>query len=227
VPLYATELPAEFVLPLRARRLSPASAQGEPRLGASGAGELRFERDGQGHYALSLNLQLGTRPWLEMHSRGRAGSVGLEPERFTDRRRGRSGSAANFDREAQQARFSAGAAQVPLAAAAQDRLTWLLQLPSVLRADPSLMRPGAVVWLQVVGARGGSQVWRFEALGPETLQRPDGTLLHRAWHWQRQPESPYDLQVDVWLADSGEPAPALVRLTPVPGGAALEFWPAS
>jgi hypothetical protein len=227
VPSYATQLPAEFVLPLQARRLSAASALGEPRPVASGAGELRFERDEQGRYALSLNLQLGARPFLEMRSRGRAGTVGLEPERFTDRRRGRSSAAANFDHETQQARFSAGAAQVPLAAAAQDRLTWLVQLPAVLRADPALTRPGAVVWLQVVGARGGSQVWRFEALGLENLQKPDGTLLQAAWHWRRQPESPYDLQVDVWLADPAAQAPALVRLTPVPGGAALEFWPAS
>ncbi len=231
LPLYATQLPGSFAVPLQARRLNAAAASGaergsQPREPASGAGELRFERDEQGQYQLALSLQSGARPWMDLRSKGRVGAAGLEPERFTDRRRGRSASAANFDPVTRQARFSGRAAEVDLAQAAQDRVSWMLQLPAVIRADPSLQRPGAVVWLQVVGARGGSQVWRFESMGPQTVELPDGQVVRDAWRWLRRAEQAYDLQVEAWLLGSDMPLPVLARLTPMPGGAALEMAPA-
>ncbi len=238
MPRYPAQAPGAFTLPLVVSRGArrpvgpleltagdPPASSPDAAQRPHGQGELRYIPTADGRYQLDLALQIEGQAVLRMSSQGQVSADGLAPERFIDRRQGRGAAAANFDREAQQARFSGGGAAVPLSAAAQDRLSWLVQLPAVVRADLGLQRSGAQVLLQVVGARGGMQVWRFEALGQQPLKLPDGQYWPAAWRWRRLAEQPYDLEVEVWL-EPQQLTPVGVRLTPVPGGRPLEFWPA-
>lgn len=212
LPSYPAQLPGPFVIRL-------AVLRGEQL----GDGEMRFERDAGGTYRLRLALQTPQQVLMEMTSTGPSGVTGLAPERFTDRRRGRSTGAVNFDRVAGEARFSARAAAAPIGPAAQDRLSWMIQLGGVVQSDPALRRPGAQVLLQVVGARGGTVVWRFEAAGPDLADDPR-PAMPGAVRYVREPEGPYDQRVEVWLDPSRDFLPARVRLTLVPLGQRLEFW---
>jgi hypothetical protein len=208
-PTYPAALPDAFVQRLAVQQN-----------GQDGHGELRFERDADGTYRLRLSLRTRDRPLLEMSSRGRAGATGLAPERFTDQRRGRAARAANFDRVAGQVRFSTRDAAVATAPSAQDRLSWLVQLPGIVRSDEALRQPGARLRLQVVGARGASQIWQFER-APDAQTQSAGAP---AWlHYVREPELPYDQRVEVWLDPARQYLPARARLTLVPSGQSLDI----
>ena len=191
--------------------------------GKPGAGQLQFSRDPEGRYRLQLSLLAAGRPLLEMTSNGRVGADGLDPERHTDRRHGRGASAANFDPSAGTVRFSTGAAEAAVGRAAQDRLSWLVQLSAVVGADARLQQPGAQVLLQVVGARGHAQRWRFLSVPPGEPPGA-GPPVDGLLRFVREPEQPYDLRVEAWLDPGEQHRPARVRLTPVPSGQGLEFW---
>lgn len=212
LPSYPARLPRSFVMRLQVRRD-----------GQAGSGEMRFDRDADGGYQLRLSLRMPQRPLLEMTSAGPSGETGLAPERFTDRRRGRGSGAANFDRAAAEVRFSSQAPPAPIAPLAQDRVSWLVQLAGVVQADERLRQPGAQVLLQVVGARGGAAVWRFEAAGPGESPSPAATV-GGALRYVREPQAPYDQRVEVWLDPARQHLPVYVRLTFVPLGQQLEFW---
>ena len=211
LPRYAASPPDPFRLLLALRR---GAFQGE--------GELRFEHGAHGVYQLQLNLPGPARPMWEQSSTGRLGASGLEPERFADRRRGRRIGQAQFDREQAQVRFSGRAPPLPLAETGQDRLSWLIQLSSVLRADPALQRAGAQVWLPVYSARGDLQLWRFEVQGERTLTLEDSVEL-RTWLLTRTPDRAYDTQVEVWLDPVGQFLPARIQLTHWPSGDRMEL----
>lgn len=212
-PSYLAELPDAFTMRLAVRR-------GEQ----SGNGHLHLERAADGSYRLRLELRLPRGPLLEMTSAGLSGATGLVPDRFTDRRLARGLAAANFDRAARRVRFSARTDAMPIAASAQDRLSWLVQLAAVVRRDPALRRAGAAVLLQVVGARGGTQLWRFECLGPDEPFASGNTQRHALLRLVREPELAYDNRVEVWLDPERQHLPVRVRYTLVPTQQHLEFW---
>jgi hypothetical protein len=193
------------------------------RDGRAGDGQLQFSREPGGGYRVHLSLRLSGRPLLDMSSSGQAGESGLGPERFTDRRERRGASAANFDAQSGTVRFSTGAAEAEVTRHAQDRLSWLVQLGAVVAADAQLRQPGAQVLLQVVGARGGVQLWRFESSAPGEPPQA-GPPVDGLLRFVREPEQPHDLRVEAWLDPAQHHRPVRVRLTPVPAGQALEFW---
>jgi Protein of unknown function (DUF3108) len=207
VPRYAARLPAPFQLRFALQR-------GDIR----GQGELRFEHDtASGRYQLQLLLQGPQRPMWEQSSTGSAQGHGLQPEQFHDRRRGRRIGTADFDRAAGQVRFSGKAPPLPIAEAAQDRLSWMVQLPAALAADAALQRPGSTVWLQVFSARGDVQLWAFEVQGLQAVAMGDGSTVE-ALHVRRLPERLYDTQIDAWLDPAGQFLPVQLWLTHWPTG---------
>lgn len=217
LPRYAVRLPPPFEVAVRARR-------GTERAD----GRWRFEHPPEGGYRLRLDLQVRGRPWLVLDSEGRPSPDGLQPLRHEDHRRGRR-SAVNFDPAAGMARFSGSPLAVPTADAVQDRLSWVVQLAGVLAAQPALGCAGAQVWLHVVGVRGGSAVWRFDAQGlvdDETVDAP-GPRAGALWHFARQPTQPYDQRVEVWLTRDAPHWPRRLRWTPVPAGPGWDLQLAS
>jgi Protein of unknown function (DUF3108) len=206
VPVYATRLPPQALWRYRMQR---GLVQGEA--------ELAWARPEGAAYELRLEGRVAGVTVLDWVSRGQVDAAGLAPERFVLRQRGRDRQAANFQREAGKISFSGPTHEQPLLPGAQDRLSWLLQLPAIVDAAPERFVEGASVVLFVAGARGDADVWTFAVQGFESL---DG---RRALKLVREPRRRYDTRVDVWLDPAEQHLPLRVVQTPSGGGAALEL----
>jgi hypothetical protein len=191
------------------------------RGGREGQAELVLEREGA-RYTMSLRGWVDGAEVLGHDSSGGFDAAGLAPERFVERQRGRDRVAANFDSVRRRITYSGPAQTHAFAPGTQDRLSWLAQLASIVGADPARFVAGAEVVLAVSGARADLDRWRFAAGAPEPLALADGRLVS-AVPLKREPTRPYDLRVQVWLDPARHHLPAMVRLSVVPGGAALEL----
>lgn len=184
-PLYKVLLPPPLTLDYELRRGM-----------LSGTGTLAWRPDGA-RYELQLDgTVLGLRV-LTQASRGRLDARGLAPERFTDQRARRAMQAANFRRDVGRISFSGPTHELPLFAGVQDRLSWMVQLPGIVAADPARRAAGQRIVLQVVGARGDVATWTVEVLGMEPVPTRSGAVP--ALHLRREPRGPYDTRVEVWL----------------------------
>ncbi|MBP6898760.1 MAG: hypothetical protein KBC73_01665 [Burkholderiaceae bacterium] len=192
LPVYATRPPP----PVRLRyRLQLRDAAGV----RDGEAWLDWWHDGQ-RYRLTLQAQLNGqaagRPWLQQSSEGRLDAAGLAPERFVDRRGGRSAQAANFRRDDGPPRiaYSGHDGQQPLPAGAQDRLSWIAQLAAIAAAAEAVAPARLSLW--VSDARGWAETWHWQPPG-EAAPPPGADPLPPAT-WQRQPEHPDGLQLWLW-----------------------------
>ncbi|HMO44804.1 MAG TPA: DUF3108 domain-containing protein [Rubrivivax sp.] len=210
IPVYATQLPEPARLSYRLQR-------GE-RIGSA---SLHWQVDDAG-YLLRLDTDWPGQPAQGTASRGLIDADGVAPVRHAELRRAREVRAVNFRREAGLISFSGPQAVYALRAGAQDRLSWMIQLPAIVQADARLARPGAIVTLFVAGTRGDAEAWRFEVLGRETLQLPAGEVAD-ALRLRREPTRPYDTRVEVWLDPARRHLPVRARFTTLPGGTPLEL----
>jgi Protein of unknown function (DUF3108) len=209
-PVYPTRIPA------------PAHLAYVMRRGAvTGAGELNWQHDGL-TYTLSLSGSALGLDLIGQASRGGFDAAGLAPERFVDRRRGRDRQAANFDRSAGRITFSGPAVSYPLVPGAQDRLSWMIQLPAIVEADAARWTAGTRVAMFIAGSRGDADVWTFSVQGREPVELAAGQAVDML-RLTREPRRPYDTQIEVWLDPSRQHLPARVRLTTLPGGDSLEL----
>jgi hypothetical protein len=215
--------PAGETLPTYPTRVPPAATlRYELRRGVlTGQGELTWRPAPEG-YELQIEGQAFGLSLLGWGSQGGFDAAGLAPRRFVDRRRGRDVRAANFQRDKGVITWSGVTSETPLAAGAQDRLSWMLQLASIAEADPARLVAGARVLMQVAGARGDADVWTFVVGGREGVDvvghRIDGTLVLR-----RAPRKPYDTRVEVWLDPARHHLPVRLKLSTGEGGDSLEF----
>ena len=206
VPVYATRLPAAGRWRYRLQRGLVA-----------GDAELQWARLPDDRYELRLEGRVAGVTLLDWVSQGQIDAAGVAPERFATRRRGRDRQAANFQRDAGKITFSGPTHELPLLPGAQDRLSWLLQLPAIVAAAPERFVAGASVMLFVAGARGDADVWTFSVEGMETVgDRPALKLL-------REPRKLYDTRAEVWLDPAESYVPLRVLQTPSGGGAALDL----
>jgi Protein of unknown function (DUF3108) len=210
-------------LPAYATRLPPAVTLRYSLLrgGASGQAELRW-RPAEGRYTLTLDSGGGGLPRLGSASEGGLDATGIAPERYTESRRGRDQRAVNFQAASGRITFSQPSLQHDWLPGAQDRLSWMLQLPAVLEAEPALRETGSELRLYVAGTRGDAEVWAFDVLGRETLETPAGAVPG-ALHLRRLPRRPYDVQVDVWLDPARHHLPVRLRLLLQPAGSGTEL----
>ena len=191
------------------------------RGGRIGRAELRW-RPGPGRYELELDA-IGFGPQAPgSASAGAFDVAGLAPERHVDRRRGRDQRAVNFQREGGFISFSGPQLTHTLQPGAQDRLSWMLQLPAILQAHPALSAAGAQVSLWVASARGESDVWTFTVQGTEALDLPCGRV-DAALRLLRRPLRPCDTQVEVWLDPARQHLPVQMLLALRPGGEPTEL----
>lgn len=174
-------------------------------------------------YAARMEVHLFLLGSRVQNSVGRLGAAGLQPERFSDRRR--TEHVVLFDHEQARISFGTGRPDAPLEPGAQDRLSVFLQLSALLNARPDGFRAGDLVTLPVAGT-GEAEIWRFRIGTEETLALPAGTL--RARHLFREPRRAADTQVDIWLAPRLEHLPVRIRLTQPNGDQVdqqLSQWP--
>lgn len=206
VPVYATRLPPPGLWHYRMQR--------GPVLGSAA---LTWAPQTNAGYELRLEGRVAGVTMLEWASRGQIDAAGLAPERFVLRRRGRDRHAANFQREAGKITFSGPTHEQPLLPGAQDRLSWLLQLPAIVAAAPERFGSGTTIVIFVAGARGDADAWTFLVQGLEVLDgQPSLKLL-------REPRRLYDSRVEVWLDPADQYLPLRAVQTPSGGGAALEL----
>lgn len=210
LPVYATRLPA------------PVTLRYDLRRGAlSGSGELVW-RPAAGRYQLTMEGTAFSINVLNWRSEGLLDSAGIAPERFVDRRRGRDVRAANFQRDKGLITFSGPQLEFPLLPGAQDRLSWMLQLPAIVAAEPAKFGPGTQVQLFVAGARGDADVWTFTVEGTETLDLPAGRVAD-ALRLKREPRKPYDTLGEIWLDPARGHLPVRVRLSVPQSDESTEF----
>ena len=209
VPVYRTRVPPEFTLDYELRRG-----------GLTGSGELQW-RPGPERYEARLEGRVLGVSVMVWHSQGGFDAAGLAPLRYTDWRRGRATQAANFQREAGKVTFSGPATEHALAAGAQDRLSWMVQLAAIAEAEPALAAPGGRIALFVVGARGDADVWTFDCVDAPALALPGGTAT--TLHWLREPRKAYDSRVEVWLDPARHHLPVRARLGNGNDGDVLEL----
>ena len=209
-PVYATRLPVAAELHYRLQRGDSV-----------GSAHLSWQ-PGDADYALRLDLDWPGQASRGTASRGLIDAEGVAPVRHTELQRAREVRAANFQREAGRITFSGPQLAYDLRPGAQDRLSWLIQLPAIVEADAALARPGASVQIFVVGARGDAEAWRFDVQGREALALPAGSVA-QALHLRREPTRPYDSRVEVWLDPARQHLPVRAIFTTVPGGVPLEW----
>ena len=204
------------------RFMPPMRLSYDMRRGAiSGTAELQWQHKA-GQYTLDLSTRVLGAEVLGLSSTGGFDRAGLAPRRFTDRRRGRDRLAANLDAASGRITYSGPAVVQPLHPGTQDRLSWMVQLPAIVDADPSRWRPGAHVEIFVTGARGDADTWSFRVQDPETVSVPAGTV-DKALRLTREPRKPYDTQVEVWLDPARQHLPVRARMTVLPGGETLDL----
>ncbi len=208
IPVYATRLAASTTLHYALQRGAVA-----------GTAELQWRHAPEG-YELDLQASIQGVQVLGSTSRGAIDADGVAPLRYVERKRLREVRAANFQRDRGQISFSGPDQRYRLIPGAQDRLSWMLQLPAIVEAEPALRATGSRVTLFVVGTRGDAQAWEFLVQGRESLQLPAGAV-DGAVKLLREPTRPFDTRAEVWLDPSRQHLPVRVVLTTVPGGQPL------
>jgi hypothetical protein len=184
-------------------------------------GELLWVQDGKSYDARMeiSHFLLGSRVQT---SSGLLTTHGLEPTRFGDKVR--SEVAAHFDREKNKITFSANTPDVPLLPGAQDQLSVLTQLASMLGAEPSRFPKATTLPFQAVGPR-SAESWVFTVGDSENLALPGGEL--NAVHLWRDPIGEFDPRVEIWLAPAVGYLPVRIRLTQANGDVVDQQWRAT
>lgn len=141
-------------------------------------------------------------------STGTLGAEGLMPTRFGDKTR--SEQAAHFQRDKGIISFSANSPDAPLLKGAQDRLSVVLQLSSLLAADPTRFPAGTMLSFQTVSQR-EAEVWQFLVEQEELLQLPFGEIS--AIKLNRKPRRAFDQQIELWFAPTLGYLPVRLRIT--------------
>jgi hypothetical protein len=198
-PVYPTRLPPAATLHYQVRR-------GFLR----GDGEILWQPAGE-TYRVVLEARVAGLTLLVQTSEGAIDGNGLAPVRFLDQRARRAAQAANFNRDSGRITFSATAAEWPLVAGAQDRLSWMIQLAGIVAADPALLHEGSRITMAVVGARGDAAIWSLRYAGEETVETAGGTVS--AVKLVREGRAANDTTAEIWLdpARSYLPAHATLR----------------
>lgn len=170
-------------------------------------GELIWLQDGS-NYNARLALRVLFRTIRSHTSVGRIGATGIEPTRFSEKRR--SEVATHFVRESGQILFDSTTARVPLLPGAQDWLSINMQLAALIAGEPARYGPGTVLSMQTAGPR-DAQLWQFGVEGDEALQTPAGD--YQARKLVRLPRKPNDQKIELWLAPELGWLPVRIRQT--------------
>jgi hypothetical protein len=209
VPLYATQPPTAMTLHYALQR---------GRL--KGEGDLTWAPEGA-RYALTLDGRIAGLQLLQQSSVGQINTYGLAPQQFSDQRVRGPARVAVFHQDKGLISFSGGAPEVPWVPGTQDRLSWMVQLPAVVRAGGLPPAAGKKVELYVSGARGDADRWTFRFVATEDVVTEWGIIS--ALRWVREPRRPQDTAVEVWLDATLQHMPVRAILGGGAEGEALEL----
>ena len=174
-------------------------------------GDLAWLQDGSS-YDARLSLKFLFRTIRSQHSTGKIGPTGIEPDRFSEARKGE--VASHFVRDQGQVMFSNNAPSVPLLPGAQDRLSVVMQLGGMLAGDPGRYPAGSRISIQTVGPRDAG-VWVFNIEGEEQMTVPAGDYAVRKL--TRSPRREFDDKIEIWLAPALGYLPVRMKQTQANG----------
>jgi hypothetical protein len=170
-------------------------------------GTLEWLQDGS-TYDARLTLKLLFATIVSQHSAGRIGPSGIEPERYSESRKGE--VAAHFVRDQGQILFSNNAPPTPLLPGAQDRLSVVMQLGGLLAGDPARYPGGSQITVQTAGTReAGTWVFNIENEEKVTVQAGEYTVRKLT----RSPRKDFDVKLEVWLAPALGYLPVRIKQT--------------
>lgn len=220
--VFLTWMPAPQAAPLPETYAVPGSIRLTYQVSASEVpfrvnGELRWKKIDDTYEARMEISKFGLS--RTQTSRGLITSEGLVPVRFSDKFKNE--VFAYFDKKPGKVTFSANTPEIALLPGAQDRLSILVQLASLLAGNPRAYPPNATVSIQTVGPR-DADTWVFTIGTLETLKLPGGE--QSALHLVRKPRYPQDQKVEVWLAPALGYLPARVRITEPDGEFVDQKW---
>jgi hypothetical protein len=181
-------------------------------------GELLWLQDGK-TYDARLEIShflLGSRVQT---SKGLISAQGLEPVRFGDKVR--SEVAAHFERDKGKVTFSANTPDVALLPGAQDQLSVLLQLSTLLGNEPYRFASGTQVPFQAIGPR-SAENWVFTAGEVEKIALPGGDMT--GLKLTRPPVSEFEPRLEVWFGPDVAYLPIRIRLSQSNGDFVEQMW---
>lgn len=167
--------------------------------------------DGANHYEAALEATYFGFSAFKQISLGTVQlTTGLQPTKYSDKRRGKSEQAAHFERDKKAIVFSNNRPEAALVAGSQDRVSMFVQLASRLAAEPSHYAAGQTIAMPVANVD-ELENWIFEVQAKEILALPIGEL--EAIKLTRRPRRAFDQMVELWLAPSQQYLPVRIRLT--------------
>jgi Protein of unknown function (DUF3108) len=185
-----------------------------------GKAEVRWQQDGE-KYMLSLSASVLMFEAIAWKSTGLMSPLGLQPERFSDKRFRKSEVAAHFDRVQNKITFSANAPDAVLQTDAQDRISIIWQLAGLLSAEPARYPPGSNISIQTIDAT-EAQMWMFTVNEPETLNLDSGAQI--ALRLTRNPRLEFDRKIELWFAPALGYLPVRFRQTHTNGNSEDMVW---
>ncbi len=171
------------------------------------SGELLWLQDGESYDARIEYSLFNLRKVLA--SKGRIGSDGLLPTRYSDKFRS-SEVAAHFERDKQKVVFSANTPEVPLLPGMQDEVSVFVQLGAMFAGAPGKYPAGTRLSFETIGSR-HPDTWVFEVQGEEMLSLPGGELA--TVKLVRPARREFDRTDELWLAPSLGYLPVRIKLT--------------
>ena len=152
-------------------------------------------------------------------SRGELTPQGLAPIRFSDKFR--TELAAHFNRQLGKVTFSANTPDAPLLAGAQDRVSILIQLATLIASAPERYPEATTLAIQTIGPR-DADTWLFTVEREETLTLPGGEQA--TLKLVRNARQAFDQKVELWLAPGLGYLPARIRITESNGDYVDQQW---
>jgi hypothetical protein len=174
----------------------------------SAGGELWWLPEGT-HYNAKLEITFLLARLRTWTSKGDLTEAGLQPLRFGDKPRGAE-QASHFQRDKGIISFSANNPDVPLQAGAQDKLSALLQLSSLVAGAPTRYSAGSTISFQAADAH-RAELWDFKVGAAESLDLPGGAIT--GIKFSKEPTVEFDQRIEVWLAPDMAYLPVRLRIT--------------
>jgi hypothetical protein len=162
-----------------------------------GRGLVKWWQDGR-QYSISGEASVLFLSVLSYGSEGHLTDIGILPERYSEKRLGKSSTNTHFHRERQTISFSASTNQYPVKGGEQDRGSVFWQLAGLGRGNPDQLQAGLSFELIIAGSR-TADLWQVTVLGREPVTLKQGST--EAWHLRiARQDGGADYQLEVWLA---------------------------
>jgi Protein of unknown function (DUF3108) len=173
----------------------------------AGSGFLSWKSNG-GEYELQHEYSILGSASFTQQSLGLLDTMGLAPERFSNKPLNRSEQAAHFRRTQGVVQFSNNKPEAPLLPGMQDRLSVLLQLAGIIGGDPGRYEVVNRIAVPVVGLD-DAEMWELNLEKALDITVPAANM--RAIKLVRKPRHEFDQLLEVWLAPQMGYLPIRIR----------------